>query len=193
MVMGMEEIWKDIKDYEGLYQISNLGRVKRLKREYIFYNHLTKRNNVKVIDEKILKGTINKGYNRICLTKNGIEKNHFIHRLVIENFVREVKDNESIDHIDCNKLNNHINNLEIVTVDENNHRAFLNNLDKRRKRDIQPVYLIDDDGKILKEYSSMSSAAKDLNISSSSHIGRMLDGKQSHVNGYKFKAKTCID
>lgn len=189
----MEEIWKDIKDYEGLYRISNLGRVKRLKREYHYYNHLTKRDNIRIVDEKILKGTINKGYNRICLTKNGIEKNHFIHRLVIENFVREVKDNENIDHIDCNKLNNNINNLEIVTTRENNHRAFLNNLDKRRKRDIQPVYLIDDEGNILKEYNSMYKAAKDLNISSSSHIGRMLDGKQSHVKGYKFKAKTCID
>lgn len=191
--MEMEEIWKDIKDYEGLYRISNLGRVKRLKREYHYYNHLTKRDNIRIVDEKILKGTINKGYNRICLTKNGIEKNHFIHRLVIENFVREVKDNENIDHIDCNKLNNNINNLEIVTTRENNHRAFLNNLDKRRKRDIQPVYLIDDEGNILKEYNSMYKAAKDLNISSSSHIGRMLDGKQSHVKGYKFKAKTCID
>lgn len=59
--MEMEE-WKDIKGYEGLYQISNLGRVKRLKREYPYYNHLTKRNNMRVVDEKILKGTINKGY-----------------------------------------------------------------------------------------------------------------------------------
>ena len=188
----MEE-WKDIKGYEGLYQISSLGRVKRLKREYPYYNHLTKRNNMRVVDEKILKGTINKGYNRICLTKDGIEKNHFVHRLVIENFVREVKDNENIDHIDCNKLNNNINNLEIVSVEENNHRAFINKLDKRKRKEKQPVCLIDDNGKVIKEYQSMHQAAKDLNIPSSSHIGRMLDGKQSHVKGYKFKAKTCID
>ena len=187
------EIWKDIKGYENLYQISNFGRVKRLKREYKTYNHLTKRYNIRIVDEKIIKGTINKGYNRISLTKDKKETNHFVHRLVIENFVRKLKENETIDHIDCNKLNNNINNLDIVSITENSHRAFLNNLDKRRKRDVQPVFLIDDDGKVLKEYSSMYQAAKDLGIKSSSHIGRMLDGKQSHVQGYKFKAKTCID
>ena len=46
----MEEIWKDIKGYEGLYQISNLGRVKRLKRKFQTYNHLTKRYNTRIID-----------------------------------------------------------------------------------------------------------------------------------------------
>ena len=178
--MVMKEIWKDIKDYEGLYQVSNLGRIKRLQR--------ITRKNVK-LEEKILKGAINKGYNRICLTKDGTEKNHFVHRLVVETFERKLKDGETIDHIDCNKLNNTISNLEIVSITENNHRAFINNLDRRRKRDIQPVYLIDDNDNIIKEYSSMYQAAKDLNISSSSHIGRMLDGKQSHVKGYKFKAK----
>ena len=170
----MEEIWKDIKGYEGLYQISNLGRVKRLKREYSVYNHLTKQNNIRIVDEKILKGAINKGYNRICLTKDKKETNHFVHRLVIENFVRELEENETIDHIDCNKLNNSI-------------------VRKYAKVAIQPVYLIDDDGKVLKEYNSMYQASKDLGIKTSSHIGRMIKGKQSHVKGYKFKAKTCID
>jgi hypothetical protein len=190
--MEMEEKWKDIKGYEGLYQISNLGRVKRLKRKFQTYNHLTKRYNTRIIDEKILKGTINKGYNRICLTKDGIEKNHFVHRLVIENFVREVKDNENIDHIDCNKLNNNINNLEIVLVQENNLRAFNNGLRKKTKAAIQPIYLIDDNNNIIKEYKSMNCASKELGINSS-HIGRMLKGQQTHVKGYKFKAKTCID
>ena len=191
--MEMEEIWKDIKGYEGLYQISNLGRVKRLKREYSVYNHLTKQNNIRIVDEKILKGAINKGYNRICLTKDKKETNHFVHRLVIENFVRELEENETIDHIDCNKLNNSIDNLEIVSVQENIKRAFNNKLRKYAKVAIQPVYLIDDDGKVLKEYNSMYQASKDLGIKTSSHIGRMIKGKQSHVKGYKFKAKTCID
>ena len=189
----MEEIWKDIKGYEGLYQVSNLGRVKRLERKFETYNHLTKRTNYRVVDEKIIKGTIKKGYNRIILTKNKKEKNHFVHRLVVENFIRELKNGENIDHIDCNKLNNCITNLEIVSFDENNNRAFINNLNKNQKRGRQPVYLIDDNGNILKEYRSINQATKDLKISSSSHISRMLDGKQTHVNGYKFKAKTCID
>lgn len=64
------EIWKDIEGYEGLYQISNYGRVKRLARAYKVYNKLTNKENIKYLEEKIIKGTINKGYNRICLTKN---------------------------------------------------------------------------------------------------------------------------
>lgn len=189
----MEEIWKDIRGYEGLYQISNLGRVKRLKRQYETYNNLTRRYNTRIVNEKIIKGTISKGYNRIVLTKDKIEKNYFVHRLVIENFVRKVKENENIDHIDFNKLNNNINNLEIVSIDENNNRAFANGLRKNAKHSKRPVYLIDDNGNILKEYDSMNRAAKDLNIASSSHIGRMIDGKQMQVQGYKFREKTCID
>ena len=187
------EIWKDIEGYEGLYQISNYGRVKRLTRTYKVYNKLTNKENIKYLEEKIIKGTINKGYNRICLTKNKKETNHFVHRLVIENFVRKVKDDENIDHIDCNKLNNKLDNLEIVTVNENITRAFKNGLRHYTKVAIQPVYLIDENGNIIKEYESMSKAAKDLGIKSSSHIGRMIKGQQSHVQGYKFKAKTCID
>ena len=190
--MGMEQ-WKDIKGYEGLYQISNYGRVKRLSRTYKTYNYLTKRYNERKIKEKILKGAINKGYNRICLTKNKKETNHFVHRLVVENFVRKLNDDETIDHIDCNKLNNNINNLEIVSIQENITRAFNNGLRKKSKVAIQPVYLVDDNDNILKEYDSMSQAAKDLGIKSSSHIGRMLKGQQTHVKGYKFRAKTCID
>lgn len=190
----MEEIWKDIKGYEGLYQVSNLGRVKRLKRKFQTYNHLTKRYNTRIIDEKIIKGTINKkGYNRISLTKDKKETKHFVHRLVVENFIRQLKDNETIDHVDCNKLNNNINNLEIVSIQENITRAFSNGLRKESKVAIQPVYLVDDNDNILKEYDSMYQAAKDLGIKSSSHIGRMLKGQQTHVKGYKFKAKTCID
>lgn len=187
------EKWKDIKGYEGLYQVSDYGRVKKLSRKYKIYNHLTKRYNIRVVKETIIKGTINKGYNRICLTKNKRETNHFVHRLVVENFIRKLREDETVDHIDCNKLNNKLNNLEIVSIDENNMRAYENNLRKNTKKAIQPVYLLDNKGNILKEYKSMNQAAKNLNISSSSHIGRMLDGKQSHVQGYKFKAKTCID
>ena len=183
------EIWKDIKGYESLYQVSNLGRVKRLKKQYTLYNGLTKRNNIRTLEEKILKGTINKGYRRVVFTKNYEEKSFFVHRLVVENFIRPLQDNETIDHIDCDKLNNRLENLDIVSIEENNYRAFKNGLRKNTRIAIQPVYLIDDYGNTIKEYTSMNKAAKDLGISSSSHIGRMLRGKQSNVNGYKFKAK----
>lgn len=168
----MKEEWIPITNYEDLYEISNFGRVKSLRRN------------------KIIKGTINKGYNRICLTdKNKKEKNYFVHRLVVENFKRRIKHNENIDHIDCNKLNNRLDNLEIVSIDENNRRAFCNGLLKYQKRIKTPIYLIDDNDNILKEYDSINQAKNDLNICSSGHISDMLNGKRKTVEGYRFKAK----
>ena len=84
----MQEIWKDVKDYEGLYQVSNFGRVKRLSAENIvirFDGKVIKRNNI----EKMLKLPIEKftGYKRIVLCKNGFPKKFSVHRLVAIAFI----------------------------------------------------------------------------------------------------------
>lgn len=110
------EIWKDVKGFEGLYQVSNLGRVK----SYDFY-----RNGNKLYKGKILKGHINNvGYLCFDLYKDKKRKNLKCHRLVAENFI-ECEDKELwINHKDGNKLNNHFSNLEWVTPKENSIHAF---------------------------------------------------------------------
>ena len=111
----MEEIWKDIKGYEGDYQISNLGRVKSRKLQFGY-----------VPKEIILKPVSTVwGYFRVGLTKNKKIKNFFIHRLVAETFIPNPDPTNKIyvNHIDSDKSNNASNNLEWVTAKENSNAS----------------------------------------------------------------------
>lgn len=114
---------KDIKNFEGLYQISENGVVKALERNVKMPN-----GGFKVIKEHYpkLSKTV-KGYLKVMLTnKNGIRKGFFVHRLVIYNFLKE--DKLQVNHIDSNKQNNHISNLEYV----NNRQNTIHRIDKSK-------------------------------------------------------------
>lgn len=118
----IEEQWKDIVGYEGLYQISNFGRVKSICR---LVNTKSKGKETKRhIYEKILKNCINGcGYEYVCLSKKGKTKKHRIHRLVGEYFIPNPFNKPQLNHIDGNKLNNNINNLEWCNNSENMQHA----------------------------------------------------------------------
>lgn len=98
----MQEIWKDIKDYEGLYKISNLGNVKSLK------------------TNKNLYYSKSKNYLRVSLNKDGIRKGYSIHRLVAEAFIPNPNNYPCVNHKDCNGNNNNVDNLEWCTHKQNN-------------------------------------------------------------------------
>lgn len=104
------EIWKDIDGYEGLYQVSNHGRIKSLERTYYSGNgHNTK----KVCKEKILKPRKTRtGYCRVAFKTNGKNKDFYIHRLVAMHFLDNPKQYPDINHKDEIKSNNHIDNIE---------------------------------------------------------------------------------
>jgi hypothetical protein len=105
----VEEIWKDIKGYEGLYQVSNLGRVKS-----IHFNHSKK------ATEKILKLIKDRdGYVDAFLYKNGKVKHFRMHRLVAKAFIPNPNNLPQINHIDENVNNNRVDNLEWCTVGYN--------------------------------------------------------------------------
>lgn len=107
--MDKKEIWRDVKGYEGLYQISNIGRVKSLSRTV--YRADQKPLPVK---EKILKFAKDKdGYLIVCLhSMTGKQKNHKVHRLVAEAFIDKVTGKTLINHKDGIKSNNFVDNLE---------------------------------------------------------------------------------
>jgi len=143
------EIWKDIPGYEGLYQASNLGNIKSL----IFQCNF---NNKKYHREKILKQKITKDKcKRVELWKNGEHKTWLVHRLVGLTFLGEPKEKLTINHIDGNRLNNNLDNLEWLSLKDNIIHGFENGLYHQRH-----VILTDKaTGKKI-EVRSMSKASK---------------------------------
>lgn len=121
----MQEMWKDVKDYEGLYQVSNFGNVKSLKR-------ITKIPNANRIEkEKILKLGKRNGYYTISLNKNNQRKVYQVHRLVAQAFIPNLENKPFINHKDFNTLNNYFENLEWCTQKENVNWSICNM--KKRK------------------------------------------------------------
>ena len=105
-----EEIWKDIKGYEGLYQVSNLGRVKSLAKKAGTSNR----------SEKIIKKNITRyGYYLNTLSKDGVVSYKSTHRLVAQAFIPNPQNKPTVNHIDGNRINNNVNNLEWCTQREN--------------------------------------------------------------------------
>lgn len=112
---SIAEIWKDIQGYEGLYQVSNLGRVKSLGR---FIDRLVYGNYWQ--EERILKPNKTKyGYLIVELRKNKKPKYFTVHRLVAMTFISNPENKPQIDHINADKTNNSVNNLRWVTAKEN--------------------------------------------------------------------------
>lgn len=108
------EIWKDIKDFQGLYQISNLGRVKSLPRTYKLHGFITTK-------ERILKfGITNKGYYYVNLSKNAKVNRQYVHRLVAQAFIPNPDNLLEVNHKDENPKNNNLENLEWCTHAYNN-------------------------------------------------------------------------
>jgi hypothetical protein len=114
------EIWKDVKDYEGFYQISNLGNVKSLDRVIQKYNNIERRITDFKIKGKLLKPKTRKdGYKVLYFQLDGVRKEFYVHHLVIMNFIGERPKGYHICHGDGNRSNNNLDNLRYATPKEN--------------------------------------------------------------------------
>lgn len=165
----MEEIWKDIKGYEGLYQVSNLGNVKSLN-----YKRWHK--------EKIMNMQINKGgYYTISLHKDKKEKRFLVHRLVAEAFIPNIYNLPQINHKDENSLNNNYKNLEWCNQGYNNN--YGNHNEKMIKSLSKRIKQYDKNNNFIKEWMSMIIASKELNINSG-NICCCCKGRKKTAGGY---------
>lgn len=119
------EIWKPIIGYEGLYEVSNFGRIKSLPRVWICGNKKSKRSK----PETISRIHHNKQkYLQVWLSKEGIAKIYRVHRLVAQAFIPNTENKETVNHINGIKDDNRIENLEWNTLRENQDHATINNL-----------------------------------------------------------------
>ena len=109
------EIWKEIKGYEGLYEVSSEGRVRSVDRLVYDNTHRCNRS----LKGKVLKNRKGQYYYEVHLCKDGIRKQFYVHRLVAETFIPNPDNKPEIDHINTDYLDNRVENLRFVTHKEN--------------------------------------------------------------------------
>jgi hypothetical protein len=188
--MAHEE-WRDVVGYEGLYQVSNLGRVRSLDR-YIGHNLGGRR----LWRGKVLKPhKMPNGYLNIQLSKDGKKTQTGIHRLVAQAFLPTDPDRQYVDHINAIRDDNRLENLRWVTQSENNlHAVEIGNIDREKMREnckrmiedrgiewcSKPV--IRSDGK---RYLSASEAARDIG-DRQSNVSAVARGERRVCRGYSF-------
>lgn len=180
------EIWKDIKGYEGLYQVSNLGRIKSLESTVFSGNRFNKKKTKRNKKEKILKLRFDKdGYYRIGLCKNNKKIYYFVHRLVAQTFISNPNNLPVVNHKNENKKDNRVENLEWCTIKyNNNYGNRILKLKTKGKRVIQKTL---DDIKI-NEYINARQASEFTNTCRTSIIN--CCNKKVHfitAGGYKWE------
>lgn len=160
----MIEIWEDVKGFEGLYQVSNFGKVKSITRY-----------------KKILKPFIDKdGYRYVKLKCKGVVKHCRISRLVANAFVENTKKLNVVNHIDMNRQNDRFDNLEWCTQKENVQHSLKQG---RYKGSNHKKVLQFKNGAFIKAWESMSEAARKLNIPVS-NICKCVSGDRKTAGGY---------
>lgn len=119
----LEEIWKDVPGYEGSYKVSSLGNIRSISRLV-----KSKSNSTRFLRGRILKPKVGtNGYYNVELYKEGKGKWYTIHQLVAQSFLNHKIDNYTkvVNHIDHNRLNNNVKNLEVTTARENTNKKHI--------------------------------------------------------------------
>lgn len=151
------EVWRDVPNYDGLYKVSNYGRVRSLERISINYGQ--------VIHSKILAATDNgHGYKYVCLCKNGEIKKSYIHRLVATTFIPNPLNLPVINHKDELKSNNSIDNLEWCSYEYNNKYGTARFRSYKTRRDngnTRGIDMYNKDGVLVKHYECALDLEKD--------------------------------
>lgn len=185
----MDEEWRDIPGFENRYQVSTYGRVRSVPR------YVSNHTGELLVKGKVLSQRTNKkGYMCIDIVRNDGKRCYYgVHRLVALTFLQNPLNKPQVNHIDGNKVNNHIDNLEWCTNSENEKHAFrmgLNKVSGRAGKPKRRVAKIDlNTGETLGVYESIAEAAKENGIASSSNISlccKKTYGRKT-IGGYRWE------
>ena len=160
----MEEVWKDVKGFDGIYQVSNLGNIRSVK---------------------LMKPRpIWNGYMQISFYKDGIEYHRLVHRVVAEAFLENSENLPQVNHKDENKKNNRADNLEWCTRNYNKNYGTGNkrSAEKRSKRVLQFTL----DWELIEEHPSLISIERNLGYDHST-IAKCCNRKKAQAYGYRWK------
>lgn len=192
----MNEVWKQVEGYEGYYEVSNLGEVRSVKR--------------KGYKNKVLnKGNGTTGYWIVVLCKDGLQKTRAVHRLVAKAFIPNPENKPQVNHIDSNRKNNRVDNLEWVTPSENSKHAYDSGsrvvtekmlkhcAEMGRKFGRKHIQTINEpnqrkvamlkDGKVIKRFNSLTEGAKYVGKDYPGGVWACCNGKCPTYMGYVWK------
>lgn len=163
------EIWQPVKDFEGLYEVSNLGKVKSIER-----------NGTK---GGVLKQHIDRyGYLKVVLHKKNKPHYFTVHRLVATAFVENPENKPAVDHIDCDRKNNKASNLRWCSVKEN---VYFSHKLGHQKWNAKAIIATSPTGETIK-CSSQHDAAINTGVSQT-NVGKCANGKTDKVKGWAFR------
>lgn len=172
------EQWRPVKGFEGIYEVSDLGRVRSLDRVTLYRERFTRVYKGRVLSPK----KSSDGYLWVGLYKDGECTYRYIHALVAEAFLGRRETGMEVNHLNGRKGNNRPSNLEYCTPSENMKHAYRTGLKKTT-----PVYC--DNGMA---YQSMSAAARATGVNSGS-ICRCCQGKQQTAGGYRWSYRPILE
>lgn len=177
----MSEIWRSIFGYNGHYEISNFGRVKSLK------NY----RNPSCLGVVIKPNFTKHGYYRINLTKNNVATKFLVHRLVAEAFIPNPNNLPYINHKDCDKLNNYVENLEWIDARGNTIHAFDNgrfshvDFRENNRKTMKKVGQFSKNGVLLKKFECINDVEEDG--FNNKAVRNCLNGWSNSSSGYIWK------
>lgn len=175
----MAEIWKTVKGYEGLYEVSNLGNVRSLD----YHNWGVVRNLTPVMDCH--------GYMRVCLCKNNKQRNGLVHRMVAQAFLENPLELPQINHINENKSDNRVENLEWCDCLHNNNHGTRNERISKSKRNTKckKVIQMDLQGNFIREWVSLNEIMRVLGFNAA-FVARCCHGVKPTAYGYRWQYAT---
>lgn len=175
----MEEQWRDISGYEGLYQVSNLGRVKSLPRMA-----KSKNDSYRAVKEAILKHDVRYlGYHSVCLCKYNRKANFFVHRLVWSAFHGPIPKGMHVNHIDEDPTNNRLENLNLMTPKENTNWGTC--IKRRSRTKKKPILQMDLYGNVIMGWLSSTDCMLETGMGKG-NINMVCKGKRLSAYGFKW-------